>query len=65
MPIILQEQKTMTKLLTISEINSMLANQKFVDFGATNVIIIQDPILNKNEPWLSAGQIQISEVVPE
>lgn len=57
--------KTMTKLLTVSEVNQMMANQKFVDFGATNVIIIQDPILNKNEPWLTAGQIQISEVVPE
>lgn len=55
----------MTKLLTISEINQMLANQKFVDFGSTNIVIIQDPVLNKNEPWLSAGQIQISEVVPE
>ena len=63
MNIIKQEEKTMTKLLTISEINSMLANQKFVDFGSTNVIIIQDPIVPENQfGWVTSGKPQMSPV---
>jgi hypothetical protein len=63
MSIIIQEEKNMTKLLTVSEITNMLANQKFVDFGATNVIIIQDPIVPPNQfGWVTSGKPQMSPV---
>ena len=53
----------MTKLLTVSEITALLANQKFVDFGSTNVIIIQDPILPPNQfGWVTSGKPQMSPV---
>jgi hypothetical protein len=55
----------MTKLLTVSEINQMMSYQSYVDFGDCNVIIIQDPVVRNDINWLTAGQIQMSEVVPE